>query len=209
VGNVLLVIDDPFSDTTPPTTTASESPTPTNGWNSSPVAVTLNATDNQGGSGVASITFAINGGLPVTLQGSSVLLPQISTEGVSIITFHATDRAGNVEADNTLTVKIDQTPPTLTLPSNLVVEATGPSGTPVNFSWSATDSLSGVYSTFIDYPSGYVFPLGQTTVHVTAQDLAGNISKGSFMVTVRDTTPPALTLPSPIVAEATGPMGPR
>jgi hypothetical protein len=48
---------------------------------------------------------------------------------------------------------------------------------------------------------------GTTTVQVTATDAAGNVSKGSFTVTVQDTTPPSLSLPSNQTLEATGPNG--
>jgi hypothetical protein len=46
-----------------------------------------------------------------------------------------------------------------------------------------------------------------TTVQCTASDSHGNIAHGSFTVNVRDTTPPALSLPANITAEATGPSG--
>jgi hypothetical protein len=55
--------------------------------------------------------------------------------------------------------------------------------------------------------SGATFALGTTTVTCSALDRAGNTAKGSFAVTVQDTTPPVLTLPTPITAEATGPGG--
>jgi Ca2+-binding RTX toxin-like protein len=42
--------------------------------------------------------------------------------------------------------------------------------------------------------SGATFPLGTTTVTCTATDAAGNARTGTFPVTVRDTTPPTLTL---------------
>jgi hypothetical protein len=48
------------TDFTPPVTTASASPGPNaNGWNNTNVTVTLNATDNPGGSGVKQIQFAL------------------------------------------------------------------------------------------------------------------------------------------------------
>jgi hypothetical protein len=49
--------------------------------------------------------------------------------------------------------------------------------------------------------------LGITTVTCSAADAAGNTASGSFTVSVIDTTPPVLTVPAAITAEATGPSG--
>ena len=43
---------------------------------------------------------------------------------------------------------------------------------------------------------GDVFPLGDNQITCTASDGAGNLAVGSFTVTVRDTTAPALTVPA-------------
>jgi hypothetical protein len=49
--------------------------------------------------------------------------------------------------------------------------------------------------------------LGTTTVDCSASDSRHNVATGSFTVAVMDTTPPVLTLPANITAEATGPAG--
>ena len=46
--------------------------------------------------------------------------------------------------------------------------------------------------------SGSLFPLGATTVNVTARDARANTATGSFTVYVLDTTAPVLAPPSPI-----------
>jgi len=48
-----------------------------------------------------------------------------------------------------------------------------------------------------------------TTVNATATDAHGNKANGSFTVRVRDTTPPAITVPADITAEATSAAGAR
>ncbi len=101
----------------------------------------------------------------------------------------------------------DTTPPVLTLPGNLLVEATGPAGAVVTFSTSALDAVSGSRPTTATPASGSTFPLGQTTVNVTATDAAGNTANGNFTVTVRDTTPPTLPTLTNRTREATGPSG--
>src|SRR5262249_22926323 len=57
-----------------------------------------------------------------------------------------------------------------------------------------------------DHSSGF-FPMGTSTVKVTATDASTNVSTGSFTVTVVDTTPPTLAVPANVVATATTPTG--
>jgi hypothetical protein len=52
-----------------------------------------------------------------------------------------------------------------------------------------------------------MFPVGTTTVNCTATDAAGNTATSSFVVTVVDTTAPALAMPAAVVADATSPAG--
>jgi hypothetical protein len=104
----------------------------------------------------------------------------------------------------------DSTPPVLTLPADMTVEAEGPAGTVVEFEVIADDAVQGLISPpalAITPVSGSTFPLGVTTVTITASDFEDNESTASFTVTVVDTTPPAITVPDPIIAEATGPDG--
>ncbi len=97
-------------DNTPPTTTATlDPPEPDgeNGWFTTPVEVTLAATDNEGGSGVESTLYAIDGGdftdyeEPFTVSG----------DGEHEVEFRSTDAEGNLEATKSLAIKIDGTPP--------------------------------------------------------------------------------------------------
>jgi hypothetical protein len=90
-----------------------------------------------------------------------------------------------------VTVK-DNTPPVLTLPPNMVKEASGPTGALVTFTASANDATSGPAPVTCTPASGSLFPLGSTTVNCSATDAFGNIATGTFTVTVRDTTPPVI-----------------
>jgi hypothetical protein len=104
-----------IEDSTAPNTTAASSPAANAaGWNNSPVTVTLSATDNGGGSGVKSITYSVNAGAPVTVNGATASFT-LSADGAYTVSFNATDNAGNPEASRTLVVRIDQTPPSGTL----------------------------------------------------------------------------------------------
>ena len=111
-----------------------------------------------------------------------------------------------IAADRFLLVA-DPNPPAITVPSDMTVEATGPSGATASYSASATDKQEGTLPVTLSQASGSTFPLGSTTVTATASDLNGNTGTASFVVNVVDTTPPVLTLPGNLGAEATGPAG--
>src|SRR5436190_8261783 len=99
----------------------------------------------------------------------------------------------------TITV-VDDTPPIISCPSNLVVNAiAGTCAAPVTFTVGGSDNCA-VPSIVADHASGSSFPVGTTTVHATATDAAGNSSNCSFTVTVNDITPPVITLNSNSIA---------
>ena len=102
---------------------------------------------------------------------------------------------------------VDTTPPVIAVPANLTAEATGPNGARVSFSVSATDAVDGARTALPDHASGSIFPLGTTTVNVSAGDAHGHTASSSFTVTVRDTTPPVITAPGNLTATSTSPAG--
>ncbi len=106
-------------DLTAPTASIGTSPAPNvNGWwNSIPVTVTLSATD--GGSGVKELRYWINGGAVNVFAGSSTNV-SVNTEGTTTIELRAVDNAGNVSALVTQVIKIDTTPPQITLTTNTI-----------------------------------------------------------------------------------------
>ena len=136
------------SDTIPPVTTASVSPSPNaNGWNSANVTVMLNSTDNEpGSSGVKQVTYNATGAQTIgdTIVSGESATFAISEEGVTIITFFGADNAGNIETAKTISVQIDKTPPTVTCnASPNVLWPPNNKLAPVYVSVNVTDSLSG------------------------------------------------------------------
>ena len=101
----------------------------------------------------------------------------------------------------------DTTPPVLTTPTSVAVEATGPSGATVTFAASASDPDDMAGPVTCSPMSDSVFPIATTTVMCSSTDTHGNAGSASFTVTVRDTTPPNLTLPANIMVDATSPSG--
>lgn len=100
----------------------------------------------------------------------------------------ATDRVVLVRANRS-----DTTPPVLSLPANITAEATSASGARVTWTATANDAVSGSVAVQCTPASNSTFALGTSTVNCTAKDAANNIANGSFKVTVRDSTAPAVT----------------
>jgi hypothetical protein len=114
--------------------------------------------------------------------------------GITTVTCTATNAGGGVTT-GTFTITVvggDSTPPVLTLPADMVVEATGPGGATVTFTATAVDDVDGPVPVVCTPASGSLFPLGVTTVNCTATDASGNTAHGSFHIGVVDTTPPQI-----------------
>lgn len=132
----------------------------------------------------------------------------LSVGTTTTVTCTAVDFAGNFTKKSfDVTVVADTTPPVLTLPVDFQTEATSAAGAIVFYTATAVDDVDGPVGVSCDHGSGTQFPLGNTLVQCTAQDTAGNISSGSFHIIVADTTPPAITVPPDVTAEATSPAG--
>jgi large repetitive protein len=156
------------------------------------VTFTVTATDNIDGSLTAVCTPASGSTFPIT---------------TTTVNCSATDAAGNTgTASFTITVR-DTTAPTLTLPSNIIVEATSASGRIVTFTATATDLVDGTRSVSCTPASGSTFPLGITTVNCSTSDTRGNTASGSFTVTVRDTTKPSVSVPADMTVAAPSSSG--
>jgi uncharacterized lipoprotein YddW (UPF0748 family) len=88
-------------------------PNGSNGWYTSDVTVTLSGADNC--SGVSGTEFSTDGGATWGPYAGSLI---ISAEGVTTINYRSIDRAGNIEATRSLTVRIDKSSPTIGLSAN-------------------------------------------------------------------------------------------
>ena len=146
--------------------------------------------------------------------------PEIFPIGSTTVTFNATDQAGNATtATATLTVTpyTDTSPPTVTAPENITVEARESSGTPAteeaiaDFLAAATaeDDIDGSISTITsDAPA--ILPIGETTITFSANDAAGNVGTATATITVSpyvDSAAPTISAPADIAVEASQPTG--
>ncbi len=125
--------------------------------------------------------------------------------GTTPVIFTASDSSANrASCETTVTVR-DTTAPSIQCPAPTVAECTGNGQASVDpGNASARDICT---SATVSHPGAASFALGQTSVQYTATDEAGNQGSCATTVTVRDTTPPSIACPAPIVTECASPQG--
>lgn len=128
--------------------------------------------------------------------------------GTTPVECSTVDARGNAASAGFPVVVHDLTPPVFDAVADVTYEATSAAGALANYPVpGATDLVDGpVAVTCLPAPGG-VFPLGITPVACSATDGSGNTAQAGFDVVVRDTTPPTLTLPASVTAEATSAAG--
>jgi Phosphodiester glycosidase len=112
-----------YSDAVDPVTTANVDPPPNaSGWNHAAVSVSLEATDLASGLNdtpagwVDLLRYSLTGaqtGVEKVVPGHSASVG-VASDGVTTVSYFATDAAGNEETVRTLDIKIDGAPPVLT-----------------------------------------------------------------------------------------------
>ena len=173
--------DTPPPDLVAPTLTLPGAPTPgvtaeATGPAGAVVTYAVTATDNTDGTVAVACSRASGSTFPI---------------GTTPVTCTATDSSGNLATGTFNVVVADTTAPTVSVPANIVAEATSAAGAAVTFSASATDLIAGTLTPTCSPASGATFPLGVTTVNCSASD-GTNTGRASFTVTVRDTVPPVI-----------------
>jgi hypothetical protein len=180
-------------DGSAPSTAVTISGTGSNGWRTTPVQITLSPTDAR--SGVAATYYTVDGGPTQTYSGSFT----VDGSAVHQFSYWSVDNVGNTEVQKSAEVKIDKEAPTTE--SSL-------SGTPGNNDYfkgsvqvtlSATDTPSGVETTFYKLDNGaqqtYSAPFsisdsGYHTLIYWSVDRAGNTeSQRSMQIRVDSVAP--------------------
>ncbi len=178
-------------------------------WTTSPVTVTLNASDS--GSGVGSISYRVGAAAPVTVSTASTSFA-VTAQGSTTITYFATDKVGNVEAQKSYTLKVDSVSPAA--PTGLQVTpdtgssatdhvtsslqpqvvGTAEAGATVEVSvdgtlkWSTTAAANGSFA--VGGTLADALTAGAHVVSVRATDAAGNTGPAATMDVVIDNTAP-------------------
>lgn len=158
----------------------------------------------------AAVTFD----LPATTDafggaGTAACLPASGATfalGSTTVTCTASDANGNPAAPVTFTVTVTNTAPTVTVPADIVAEATGAAGASISFSVSGNDAEDGPLSASCS-PAQGTFAIGTVAVSCSVVDKAGSSTTASFNVTVRDTTPPSIAAHGNLTPAATSAAG--
>jgi len=152
-------------------------------------------------------------------SGELVEAPEGFAPGTYEITLVAVDLSENRSEPVVVTLTVvDDVAPVIAGAVDVTFEATGPDGIssedPAVLTFrdtvSALDAVSGVADVVASVGGEALpayFPIGSTTVELSAQDASGNPATGSLVVTVVDTTGPTIVSAEGLTLEATGPDG--
>jgi len=128
--------------------------------------------------------------------------PEMFSLGSTVVTWVSIDSNGNATTfEQTITI-VDTIPPSIFVPVDIVAEAVDPVLNFIELGDATTYDHVGIESVTNDKPDSFSF--GDTTVTWTAVDTSGNISTGTQLVTIVDTTIPEIVAPSDVTVEATG-----
>jgi hypothetical protein len=174
------------TDGVSPSVAIAPSPVP---WSSMDLSFEITATDNDHGSGMASVTVQIDGGPLMVTPGSSVSV-SLSAEGSHTVNFFGTDNAGNNSPTTAVVAGIDRTTPTVS-GSQSPPAVSGWNNSPVTVTFACADSLSGVQSCSAPVTLNTETP--GSSVPGTAADRAGNTASTSWGPVKIDLTPPTIS----------------
>ena len=175
--------------------TLSVSRTPGDFWTNGSVTVSASASDDLSGVDGSSYSYRLDGGSPI--QGASSAL--VSDEGRHTMTWSVKDLAGN-EGSASTSFGIDKTGPTVALSRS----PSGWTNDGVVVNASVSDGLSGPQMDSIEYcvdsadggwtkgASAKVDREGSHTVYFRAQDVVGNQTSASLVITGVDKTLPTV-----------------
>ncbi|XP_038069618.1 uncharacterized protein LOC119738747 isoform X6 [Patiria miniata] len=194
---VFVDIDDPFFDNCPTSFTVTA---PFNAGADIEVTWTApTAMDNAGPP--TAILISHN-------PGDRFLVGQVTT-----VLYRYTDAAGNTgdcRFDVTVTRAVDNVPPVINCPANIIREVTTGTRNGVEVTWNlpiATDNTGSTPTVILTSDQqlgpGAFFQFGTYTIAYSAVDGASNSAQCSFTVTVVDRVPPVLNCPPNLVREVT------
>ncbi len=175
-------------DSTPPVITPTVTPAPNGaGWNNTNPTVTWSVTDPE--SGIASSTGC----------GSTT----VSTETTGLVVTCSATNGAALSSSNSVTIKLDKTPPTASATPSPAANANGWNNTNVTVTFSGSDALSGI--DHCDSPTTLSAEAAGQSASGTCTDKAGNMSATATAsgINIDKTPPTASATPSP-AANANG-----
>lgn len=138
-------------------------------------------------------------GLPAGLSfdpSTGLISGTLPAPGVFTLGLSATNSGGTGTGTLTLTV-FDNVAPVITAPETITAEATSPAGAVITFTATATDAINGAIAVSALPASGSTFPLGLSSISLSATDGSGNTATKSILVNVVDTTAPVISSVTP------------
>ncbi len=148
----------------------------------------------------ATATDVEDGTLTPSITSNTVVANVPSTYAV---TWSATDTSNATGSATRVVNVVDTTAPVVAVHANVSILATNAAGATVNYAAATASDVVGITSITYSKNSGTVFPIGVTTVTITARDAANNTGTGTFTVTVGNNAPVVtLTGANPLTFEA-------
>ena len=180
-------------DSAAPTTQITTAGTGANGWYQGPVQVGLTATDPE--VGVSFTFYRVDGGLTMIYSGPFT----VSGEGQHTVLYWSNDKLNHTEAQNSATIRIDSTLPTVQSSFSGPLGGNGYYKGPVQFTMTGTDNLSGLANIYYRINGGaplvYSSPFtigvdGNYSVDYWSVDVAGNVSGVGTAIVMIDLSAP-------------------
>lgn len=163
-----------------------------NDYFTSDVQVTLTATDNEGGSGIAKTEYTFDNTNWNTYSSPFM----ITDEGIKTVYYRSIDNVNNIESTKTVSVKIDKSIPIVAATSDRLPDFNGWYNKSVTISFTGTDGISGIAN--CDSEIIYNGPDSTgTSVSGICKDNAGNTGTDTYSFKY-DSTKPAINIIAPV-----------
>ena len=146
-------------------------------------------------------------GSPTTSDNCSVAsvvsnAPAVYPLGTNVVTWTVTDGSGNTATCTQRVIVRDTTPPTISCPANVTVNANAGVATRRAWLWARPTASDSCGSVTVTSNAPAQFNKGVTTVTWTATDPSGNTATCTQTVTVNDTQPPTISCPANVTVNA-------
>ncbi|MEP6646617.1 MAG: SdrD B-like domain-containing protein [Saprospiraceae bacterium] len=141
----------------------------------------------------------------ITYTSTDVIVPGICAQERTITrTWKATDACGNFNTCNQIITVDDSAPPSMTCPVNLTIDCAANTLPAATGSASAIDNCSTFAVTSTDIITTGPCPQEKVITRTwKATDACGNFGTCNQIITIHDTTPPAMSCPGNITIECT------
>ncbi len=187
-------------DVTPPQITINGPSGLKDGWGPEPYNVTVSVTDS-GGSGMSGVDWELTGATTASgsRQGGGAFAVPVTGSGMSTLSVHATDKAGN-KTSTSADFGVDTTPPWITLGSELGVadKNTVVMGSEVHADYTCGDSDSGIGLCTSDVPQGGLLDTSEVGPHSLVLMAQDKVLRNNFYTLTWEVVKGTFSLISPI-----------